>query len=251
MSALAKTFTRVFLHDGILSSFRGRRHGAPVDTARVPAYRFLAYLQNHDQIGNRAAGDRISSSLSPALLKLGAALVLTAPFTPMLFMGEEWAASTPWQYFTDYEEPDLADAVREGRRREFAGYGWDLRAIPDPQDPATVVRSRLDWSERHGQPHADVLAWHRQLIALRRGRPELADPRLGRVEVDYDEQARWLVVHRGTLRVVCNLADSERTVPIRGDVAAVLLGTDDNARLLGSSVALAPASVVIVEVGPR
>ena len=99
-------------------------HGAPVDTARSLGYRFLGYLQDHDQVGNRATGDRITATISPGLAKVGAALVLTSPFTPMLFMGEEWAASTPWQFFTDHQEPELAEAVRAGRRREFAEHGW-------------------------------------------------------------------------------------------------------------------------------
>ena len=99
-----------------LVAFRGRSHGRPVDRLRIPAHRFLGYLQDHDQVGNRAAGDRIADLVPDGLLRVGAALVLTAPFTPMLFMGEEWGADTPWQYFTDHEEPWLADAVREGRR---------------------------------------------------------------------------------------------------------------------------------------
>ena len=113
MAALAKTMSRVFFHDGCWSSFRGRTHGRPVDVARLPADRFVCYLQDHDQIGNRAAGDRISATLSPGLLKVAAGLVLTAPFTPMLFMGEEWGATTPWQYFTDHPDRRLGGAVAE------------------------------------------------------------------------------------------------------------------------------------------
>jgi maltooligosyltrehalose trehalohydrolase len=248
LPGLAKTLTRAFFHDGTWSSFRGRHHGSPVDTARLPGYRFLGYLQTHDQVGNRAAGDRISESLSPALVKLGAALVLTSPFTPLLFMGEEWAAGTPWRFFTDYPDRELAEAVREGRRREFSRHGWDPQAVPDPQDPATMERSRLDWSELDRAPHAGVLAWYRSLIALRRERPELSDPRLDRVEVDFDVDARWLVVHRGGLRVACNLAGTRGAVPIRGTGRRLLLCSDESARLDGRSVELGPESAAIVEV---
>ena len=148
LAALAKTYTRVFFHDGIWSAFRGRTHGRQVDVFRVPAHRFLGYLQDHDQIGNRATGDRIAASLSPDLLKVGAGLVLTSPYTPMLFMGEEWGADTPWQYFTDHIEPWLAQAVAEGRKAEFAAHGWDAADVPDPQDEATFLRSKLDWEQR-------------------------------------------------------------------------------------------------------
>ena len=125
-----------------------RTGGAPVDRCAVPGWRFLGYLQTHDQVGNRAVGDRLGcGSVAAGWLGSAAALVLTSPFTPMLFMGEEWAASTPWQYFTSHEEPELAEAVREGRRREFAAHGWASEDVPDPQAPATVAASTLDWSE--------------------------------------------------------------------------------------------------------
>jgi maltooligosyltrehalose trehalohydrolase len=246
LACLAKTLTRVFFHDGTWSSFRGRHHGRPVDTARLPAYRFLGYVQTHDQVGNRAAGDRISASLTPALVKLGAAMVLTSPFTPMLFMGEEWAATTPWQFFTDYPEAELAEAVTEGRTHEFGRHGWDPKDVPDPQDPATVERSRLDWTEPAKQPHADVLAWYRSLIAMRRERPELTDPRLDRVAVDYDEDARWLVVHRGGLRIACNVSDTAQAVPLRSEAGTVVLSSG-TARPRGDSVELAGHTVAIVE----
>ena len=145
--ALAKTLRGAFFHDGTWSSFRGRTHGRPVDTAAMPGSAFLAYLQNHDQIGNRAAGDRISATISPGLLACGAAIVLLGPYTPMLFMGEEWAASTPWQFFASFPDPELAEAVRTGRRREFGRHGWGESEVPDPMDPATYERSKLDWSE--------------------------------------------------------------------------------------------------------
>ncbi|MER7788209.1 malto-oligosyltrehalose trehalohydrolase [Streptomyces sp. NPDC097640] len=174
--ALMKTLLGGFFHDGTYSSFRGRTHGAPLNTLATPSYRLLGYAQTHDQIGNRATGDRLSARLSPGLLACAAAVVLCSPFTPMLFMGEEWGAGTPWQYFTDHQDPELAEAVRRGRRREFAAHGWAEEDIPDPQDPATRLRSCLDWSEPDREPHAELLGWYRRLIALRRAEPALADP---------------------------------------------------------------------------
>ncbi|MFC7302892.1 malto-oligosyltrehalose trehalohydrolase [Streptomyces monticola] len=222
LRALAKTLTGAFFHDGGYSSFRGRRHGRPVDRVRTPAHRFVGYSQTHDQIGNRALGDRLSAALSPGQLACAAALALTSPFTPMLFMGEEWAAGTPWQFFTDHTDPELADAVRRGRRREFAQHGWAEDDIPDPQDPATRERSCLDWDERENEPHARVLDWYRTLIALRRRQPDLRDPDLASVRVAYDEAARWLAFRRGDLRIAVNLAKEAAEIPLLGNRARVL-----------------------------
>lgn len=216
MAALAKTLTHVFFHDGTYSAFRGRTHGRPLDVTSTPAHRFLGYAQTHDQIGNRALGDRLSATLSPGLLACAAVLVLTGPYTPMLFMGEEWGAATPWQYFTDHTDPELAEAVRAGRRREFAAHGWSEDQVPDPQDPATRERSCLDRSEREREPHAGLLAWHRELIALRRALPDLADPDLAAVKVAFDEQARWLAYRRGDLRVAVNLAKEPAEIALGG-----------------------------------
>ncbi|MFJ1785396.1 malto-oligosyltrehalose trehalohydrolase [Streptomyces anulatus] len=214
LAALAKTVTSGFFHNGTFSSFRGRTHGRPVDVTRTPAHRFVGYAQTHDQIGNRALGDRLATSLTPGLQACAAALVLTGPFTPMLFMGEEWGARTPWQFFTDHTDPELAEAVRNGRRREFGAHGWDQEEIPDPQDPATRDRSCLDWSEPEREPHGRLLAWYRELIALRRTLPDLHDPDLASVKTAFDEDARWLAYRRGDLRIAVNLADGPAAIPL-------------------------------------
>ncbi|MFJ1614366.1 MULTISPECIES: malto-oligosyltrehalose trehalohydrolase [unclassified Streptomyces] len=216
LAAVAKTVTSAFFHNGTYSSFRGRTHGRPVDIARTPAHRFVGYAQTHDQIGNRAQGDRLSATLSPGLLACAAALVLTGPFTPMLFMGEEWGARTPWQFFTDHTDPALAEAVRNGRRREFAAHGWAADDVPDPQDPATRNRSCLDWSEPAQEPHARLHAWYRELIALRRTLPDLSDPDLASVRTAHDEQARWLAYRRGELRIAVNLGGKPAAIPLGG-----------------------------------
>ncbi|WP_330241267.1 malto-oligosyltrehalose trehalohydrolase [Streptomyces sp. NBC_00525] len=216
LAGLAKTMTRAFFHDGTYSSFRGRTHGRPVDVTRTAAHRFVGYAQTHDQIGNRALGDRLAASLSPGLLACAAALVLTGPFTPMLFMGEEWGARTPWQFFTDHTDPELAEAVRTGRRREFGAHGWAQEDIPDPQDPATRARSCLDWAEPGREPHGRLLAWYRELIALRRTLPDLRDPDLASVKAAYDDAARWLAVRRGDLRIAVNLDAKPAAIPLGG-----------------------------------
>ncbi|MEW1778498.1 malto-oligosyltrehalose trehalohydrolase [Streptomyces sp. NPDC086777] len=224
--ALAKTLTGGYFHDGTYSAFRGRRHGRPLDRARTAGHRLLGYTQTHDQIGNRAQGDRLSAALSPGLLACAATLILTAPFTPMLFMGEEWAAGTPWQFFTDHTDPDLADAVRRGRRREFAAHGWAEEDVPDPQDPATRDRSCLDWSEPEREPHAGVLEWYRRLLTLRREQPDLTDPDLADTKVAYDEAARWLAFRRGDVRVAVNLGKEPAEIPLGTGRVEVLAAWD-------------------------
>jgi maltooligosyltrehalose trehalohydrolase len=206
--SLAKVMRSPFFHDGTHSTFRGRRHGRPVDAATVPGWRFVASLQTHDQVGNRAQGDRLSGALldlDPGVLAAGAAILLTSPWTPMLFMGEEWGARTPWQFFTDHTDPEIAAATARGRKAEFGSHGWAEDDVPDPQDPETFRRSRLDWSEPATEPHARLLGWYRDLIALRRAEPDLRDPRLDRVEATWS--GGRLAMARGRFRVLVNLAD--------------------------------------------
>jgi maltooligosyltrehalose trehalohydrolase len=252
LATLAKAWTGAFVHDGTYSSFRGHRHGRQIDRGATPAYRFVAFLQDHDQVGNRASGERLSQLLPPALLKVGAGLLLTSPFTPMLWMGEEWGASTPWRFFTSHPEPELAASVARGRREEFASHGWNTDDVPDPQDPETFRRSKLDWSEVDGDGHRDVLHWYRRLIVLRRQRPELTDPRLHRVEVAYDDEARWAVVTRGgALRVAVNLAGGRQAVPLNGTPMRVLASSVPGFVFRDGVIELEPESIAIVELASR
>ncbi|GAB2678260.1 malto-oligosyltrehalose trehalohydrolase [Kribbella swartbergensis] len=238
----AKTLTQVFLHDGSYSTFRGKDWGRPVDPARHRGGQFLAYTSNHDQVGNRALGDR--PALTSGQLAIAAALVITSPYTPMLFMGEEWGASTPWRYFTDHQEPELAEAVRTGRRREFAAHGWDAEEIPDPQDPETWRSSVLDWSELDESPHRELLAWYRDLLALRARTPDLREDRLDSVGIAYDVSGNWLVVTRGRFRIVVSLAAGETVVPVDGAPAYQVLAfgsadpVTDGIRLSGHGAAI-------------
>jgi len=243
--ALATTLRRAYFHAGTWSSFRQRTHGRPVDLRRIPGYRFLAYLQDHDQIGNRALGDRLSAKVSPGLLACGAAIVLGSPYTPMIFMGEEWAASTPWQFFASFPDPGLAEAVRNGRRSEFAAHGWGAEEIPDPMSPATVENSTLKWSEITEGQHRGLLEVYRDLIALRHTHPELADPRLDQFTVRTGPGERWLVLHRGSLRVVCNLAAEVDNIRLDRPVDVVLLASA-KVNHAGPVLELPPESFAIV-----
>jgi maltooligosyltrehalose trehalohydrolase len=248
LSCLAKVLTSAFFHDGTHSTFRGRQHGKPVDRARIPGNRFVVCLQNHDQVGNRAVGDRLPELTSPGLLRVGAVLLLTSPFTPMLWMGEEWAASTRWPFFTSHPEPHLAEATGLGRIEEFATHGWDVAQMIDPQDPDVYRSAILNWSERHEPVHATMLELYRALIALRAAEPDLRDADLAGVHVDYDEAARWLVVHRGAFDVVVNVADDPQDVPAR--VAHVVLATDE-ASIRDGAVHLPGQSAAIVRTVPK
>ncbi len=229
LSALAKVCERGFFHDGTHSSFRGRDHGVPIDTARLPTWRLVVANQNHDQIGNRAVGDRLSDPspghLDDDQLVCAALLTLAGPFTPMLFQGEEWAASTPFQFFTSHPEAELGRLTAEGRIREFAQMGWDPAVVPDPQDPLTFERSKLDWSELTTGRHARVLEAYRRLTELRRSLPALTDPSFGAVSCTVDEDSRLFTMRRGVgaqeCLMVVNFGDQPAEVAVEADLGLV------------------------------
>ncbi|HEY1529599.1 MAG TPA: malto-oligosyltrehalose trehalohydrolase [Galbitalea sp.] len=235
LGALAKTATRGFFHDGTYSSFRGRDHGHPIDPS-IPTWRLVTFAQDHDQIGNRATGDRLTSSSDLATLSLAAVLTLAGPFTPMLFMGEEWGASTPWQFFTSHPEPDLGRIVAEGRIEEFARMGWDPNAVPDPQDPATFRRSKLDWSELADGQHPQLLALYRQLIGLRRSVPELTDARFSSLSAQFDDESASFRLDRGAISIVANFGHADRELPPHTELILTTSGVPD--RLAGRSAAI-------------
>jgi maltooligosyltrehalose trehalohydrolase len=266
---VAKALGNGYVYEGQYSRHRRRRHGRrPVG---VSGHRFVGYAQTHDQVGNRARGERVAQLAGAARAKLGAAVVLTSAFVPMLFMGEGWAASSPFLYFTDHPDEALGKAVTEGRRAEFAAFGWRAQEVPDPQAPETFAASKLEWGELsdtlapgpvgsvcavpgergrgegksagppHGpNPHRDMLEWYRQLIQLRRREPALSDGRLDLVRTRFDEGGRWLVVERGALTVACNFGDREQRIPVGPGPQKVLLaselagGAEDGAVMVGA-----------------
>ena len=221
---VALALRQVFVNPGGRSPFRRRRHGRAV--GELDSTRFLGYMQNHDQVGNRARGERSAALMSVGRLQIAAALVLLGPFVPLLFAGEEWAASTPFQYFTDHQDEDLARLVSEGRRREFSSFGWDPAEVPDPQDPATFERSRLRWDELAREPHATVLRWHRDLIALRAATPALRSGDRRALTVEFDESAQWLVLRRGDITVACNWGRAPAELPVPSGSTVVLSNAD-------------------------
>lgn len=243
---LADAVTKAFVYRGKYSPHRGRRHGRPPDG--LSGHRFLGYIQNHDQVGNRASGERLGHLVGPERLHIAAALVLTAPFVPMIFQGEEWAAGTPFQYFTDHQDPGLGEAVRKGRRREFAAFGWEETDIPDPQSEETFARSKLRWAERTESPHRDVLAWYRQCIELRRSHFALKSGRMDQVRTFFHEKERWFVMERENIVVAMNLADEIRKIPMtRPGHRKILLASHDAIRLEGQQIVLSPDSVAVLE----
>ncbi|HEY0950831.1 malto-oligosyltrehalose trehalohydrolase [Nocardioides sp.] len=244
LSALAKVCERGFFHDGTWSSFRGRTHGFPVDLRSMPAWRLVVCSQNHDQIGNRARGDRITEVLDDDQLACAALLTLCGPFTPMLFMGEEWAASTPFQFFTSHPEPELGTATAEGRIAEFERMGWDPAVVPDPQDPETFHRSKLDWSEATGGRHARILDVYRRLAALRREHESLTDPSFAAVGCTADEQTRVFTMRRDELTVVVNFGEAAATVETAA--ATLLFETGAGVTLDAGRLSLPPHAGALV-----
>jgi maltooligosyltrehalose trehalohydrolase len=247
---LEKVLTRVFLHDGTWSSFRRRHHGRPVDRRTTAGWRFVVSLQTHDQVGNRAQGDRLSARLDPGLLACGAALLLTSAYTPMLFMGEEWGATTPWQFFTDHTDAEIATQITAGRYQEFADHGWGSADVPAPQDLQTFLRSHLDWEEAAEQQHLRLLQWYQALTALRRERADLRDPRLELVAVTHDRERGLVVVERGEHRVLVNLSDEVAEIPFSGITRPeLLLAWDPAATICGDRAVRVPARAAGI-VGP-
>ncbi|HYB26587.1 MAG TPA: malto-oligosyltrehalose trehalohydrolase [Solirubrobacteraceae bacterium] len=229
VAQLAKAWHRPHVHDGGYSTFRRRRFGAPADD--VPPERFVVFSQNHDQVGNRAFGDR----LPPPARPLAAFCTLMAPFAPLLFMGEEYGENAPFQFFTDHIDKQIADATREGRREEFAAFAsFAQQEVPDPQNPATFERSKLT---RERDPELAAL-YGRLLEARRRLPPGDADT------IEFDEDTKWLRVRRGRFEVICNFAPERRRIACAG--ASVELATHGDPAVLDGSVELEPMSGALV-----
>jgi maltooligosyltrehalose trehalohydrolase len=240
LGALAKVSTAGFFHDGTYSSFRERNHGHPVDP-RMPTWRLVTFAQDHDQIGNRAIGDRLSASLDVGQLAIAAVLVLAGPYTPMLFMGEEWGATTPWQFFTSHPEPELGKATAEGRIAEFEKMGWDPDVVPDPQDPATFENSKLNWDESTTGDHALLLEVYRSLARLRHSVPELTTPQFSALEATYSDGDGWFRLDRGDLSILVNFAAHPNEFRVVGEVLL------DTARLLQTSYVMQRDGVTMLE----
>jgi maltooligosyltrehalose trehalohydrolase len=226
---LAKAFHRPHVHDGEYSEFRKRRFGAPADD--VPPERFVVFSQDHDQVGNRAFGDRLPPESRP----LAAFCTLLSPFTPMLFMGEEYGERAPFQFFCDHIDPEIAEATRTGRRAEFAAFASFGEEIPDPQSPETFARSKLT---READPA--IAGLYAELLRVRRDLPP------GDVDaISFDEDQQWLRVRRGPFELLCNFGSSALTLEREGPCRLVL-ATDERTRAADGRIELAPLSGALV-----
>jgi maltooligosyltrehalose trehalohydrolase len=194
LEQLARALREGYVFQGERSDYRRRRHGD--STAGLPGSAFVVCAQNHDQIGNRMLGDRLAAALSPEQLRLAAATVLLSPFLPLLFMGEEYGETAPFPYFVSHQDPGLLEAVREGRRREFSGFDWQGQP-PDPGAPATFASARLRRGLAERSPHRELLAWHRELLRLRRQIPALSRPDRRNLEVRALPAERAIALRRG------------------------------------------------------
>jgi maltooligosyltrehalose trehalohydrolase len=187
---MVRAINQGFVFQGEHFKYWGKGRGTPSDGLALPAH--VIAIQNHDQVGNRAGGERLGHLIPTGAAKLAAALLLLAPETPLLFMGEEFAAKSPFQFFTSYGDPALQEAVRKGRREEFRAFGW--KDVPDPEAPATFERSRLDW--KHGEAEKAMLQWYHALIEVRR-----------RFVMPSDRSCRAALQSDGTLTVQVPAAD--------------------------------------------
>lgn len=242
VEVLQKALDGVFVHDGDISSFRGVPWGQQVDqqSEDYDAHSFVAFLQDHDQVGNRAVGDRIHETITSSQHAAAAALYLLSPYTPMLFMGEEWAASTPFPFFSELG-PELGPMVTQGRAREFSRMGWDT-TVPDPQSPQTMRNAVLRWDERSLHSHARMLDWYKLLIRIRHDQPEIMNPKLSRTTIEKQDDDT-IVMRRGRVVIAATRA-TDRSVELDlGRVERVLASWDPLAE--GAGVDFLPGGAIV------
>jgi maltooligosyltrehalose trehalohydrolase len=243
LELLGKALRQAWVYDGVWSDRRQRTRGRKA--TGVASHSFVIAVQNHDQVGNRATGDRLAALVDEGRLKIAATLLLLAPFTPMLFQGEEWAATSPFLYFTDHSDQKVGDAVRDGRRREFAAFGWDPDRIPDPQDANTFERSRLSWNELDEPFHRRMLEWYRALIQLRGRLPSPADSVGEGVAVGVDDELSRIEFARDAISVRVNLGQNDWQLPLPEEMQ-LLMASDPSIRPSGGMLCLPPSSVAIL-----
>ncbi len=249
-----------YVYQGQYSPYRRRRHGRPPEG--VAAHQLVVCAQNHDQVGNRAQGERLSTLLGVPQLKAIAALTVLSPFVPLLFQGEEWGAQTPFLYFTDHENAELGRLVAAGRSKEFSSFRWQ-GAVPNPQELETFTRSKLDWSELSEPRHAEMYEWYRQLIHFRHRQRSRGKIAVGgrakaavsgrfkavsssrakavangraRAAVKVDAAAGWLSFVHDDVLCVFNLADTPQRVPMPRGAWDLALRSDGKEAALAGEV---------------
>ena len=245
MDDLVKSIRHAFVYDGKYSRYRLHTHGRPVDG--LSAHHFLGYIQNHDQVGNRAAGERLEHLVGMDAAKVALGLTLMVPFIPMLWMGEEFAASAPFLYFADHEEEEMRKLVSEGRKRDFAAFGWDEGEVPDPEAPETFERSKLQWDEIHLGKHGEMLKWVKDLIQLRRCTLDLNDGDFGHVDVSCGTDGKSLVMRRNAVRVLMNVGDAPLSMKLLPG-EALKLASSDQITMAAKQVQLPRMSLAILQV---
>lgn len=251
LSQLARAVTEGYVYQGEYSEYRKRQHGRKPE--HVDITQFVVFAQNHDQVGNRPAGDRLGDVVGIDQQKQAAALVLLAPSVPLLFMGQEWGASTPFPYFIDHPEAELAEAVQRGRAREFVEFGWSRREGPDPREEATFQSSKLRWGESARGAHADLLAWHTELLRLRNEALTASNWPTRDFSVRYDEQAGWFALRVKGVSALFNFGRDEATlatatldlgsIPPLGARRTLVSGA--NIRCVDETVSLPPGATLI------
>jgi maltooligosyltrehalose trehalohydrolase len=245
LDQLAKALSQGWVYDGQYSQFRQKVHGSKLPDD-FDLRRLIVCLSNHDQIGNRGLGDRPGATLSDAKLMQAAALTILSPFTPLVFQGEEFNASTPFQFFADYSDEQIRKECITGRREEFSAFGWDsfyadkfgeTVTLPDPVSDQAFQASKLNWEELHTQHQSELLKWYRQLIDIRKRFIKSSPIRRSDVKVsvqrvlgDNDSASEILILHHSELVVICNFSTVAAEVNLHdfGDNFEVLLSSDAN-----------------------
>ena len=259
-SEIKRALEHGFVYTGQYSGERQRSHGALPQS--VHPWQFVVCSQNHDQVGNRAVGDRLTDTLDVDQLKLAAATILLSPFTPMLFMGEEYGETHPFQYFTSHGDPDLIEAVRKGRTEEFKAFGWS-GDVPDPNELSTFQRSKLDVTERESQRGRQIEEFYRDLIRLRRENPALRHPEFSNIDAElassddsvvvlesehgghqvaiflnYAQEPRDVAAPPGSWRVVLDSAKAANAVKANSSSSRDSYRAGDALHIAGSSVVM-------------
>ena len=223
VNTLAKTLREVFAYTGNYSTFRGRNHGRPVHVDTTPASRFVTYTTTHDQTGNRAKGDRPSMYLSSEQQVLKAALIYCSPYTPMLFMGEEFGATTPFTFFCSHTDPELNRLTSEGRKREFSRLGWKAEDIPSPELESTFEMSKLNWDFTAEQRR--IRDAYKRLLQLRHS---LGFSQSNLLNVDIEHGDSWIAMANGDGRILANFSDQVVEVPFGGELIYSFTSTTVN-----------------------
>jgi maltooligosyltrehalose trehalohydrolase len=242
MADLHKALKHAYVYDGCYSSYRKSKHGRPAEG--LSAHHFIHFDQNHDQVGNRAMGERLEHLIGMDAAKVALGVVLTAPYVPMLFMGEEFAASSPFLYFADHEDEEMRKQVAEGRKRDFALFGFD-RDVPNPEDLKTFDDSKLLWDEVHEGNHAEMLAWVKALIKLRRCTVALNDGSMHNLRISTDDIKRTLTMQREEARVVVNFGEAEASFALL-DSEKISLVSREGVTPLGGTIVLPPMTLAVL-----